>query len=1419
MNTDADVAQAQMGVPEAFLDRVRSGQTPFDQAVPPSFLHRLALGMMIGEIGQSPAELRAKGFEDFDVAANTVNHFKAGLDRIKKGFSETHSSFDIGAGAIQSLLSPASAVFQAIGGAGEKASGGILTGEQINTALMLGDGAPGTFARVRNGAQEAIGGLPKAEDFSNGAKVLSGQTSDGMPSLFAKFGETGRAEKNSSIEAPPGAQSPLDQVSTRPEPSGSSTTRPTTPLSTSEGPATTFRDLELGAIDGSSNKKILQGSNDYKALLTAAETNKPKLADALQRVTEGIDGASVYGVRVKDEPGLIEKITTKGRAPSTISDYLGGRVVADTPEAMNQVLARFESTGAVIEAENFVHSPKAGYRAYHLQIGLGDGTSAEIQIVPRPIADKIDETHAIRQPFKRMAEASPEGMARFKEAMERAVKVSDDAWTASKGWPESKIRDLSNPVDTAQDNLRRMWQEDGIHPAEAVHDAQADAFLKNEITAKHVEVKPDLTNDEKELLGTPASLSAAATNAPLTSPQVQPLSAPGRLTAAARKTMDDITGLGKNIQYLLDPMATGSNTAMVIAKDAMNSVRRIRWDHARSDADLVKRFDDESLSRMWNAADEESVSRQLGEPEAMREHQGLATLTPEESATVDALHTRAQAAWLHAVDTGMVEGEGLPSYTPRMVANVALSSDSMGPKALNELGRNIFTRTSQMLHRSNLEAQETEAAAQSLVRSQMEKQGATPEQITAALEKVKLVRNIRTLPLATARLEEASVWKDMINKIEMVGKSAGSDTVSIGSKPDSSWFTIEGNPAFSQWRPKFEYKSGTENNPVVKDSNGNVVFERVPIYMHSDFKGPMRAILDESVDRGKVVGSAQSLYGALMALKGKAMTVILNSPLIHNQVVWGKVAEAAGGKEWMGFGLYSRGNKIVNGTAGRAQELIDRGLNPFGPRASLQDITGEAEGVNFEPGRSLTAKAAAFVPGLFDAGAEVAVKKAIDKAGDFTHNTLLWDRVRDVHFGLADLLSDKIVSGGVDRLMADRISTHFSNIIVGSIPKEAMSAGARATANLLLFSRSFTLGNLSTFKQAAMGLPKPILAQIERDFGMTMQQALAGTPEAAAQISDISQTAKSIARRKAISTIALSAGMYYVGNALVQHAFDAIVRDQGVNDIVKGYVRRFNDAVGAIKEDPFELRHLLARLSPTWDNEPWKQDRAYLGNASDGTGIYARNPSGKFGEEMTGYATKPMMMLRGKLSPMAGGLLDVLTNDDGIGRKLYNEHDSTIRGDIDTAMRVGKHLIMKHLPEGQITAAGDLLRGDGNKVVNTLRLVGPALGFTASVGAPGGPQRGEQLAAKQDYEARFSLAWPNIKKQIQRGDEVGASAAMKDIGVPAMAQRGLMRAAKDPAASLRGRTLLDFYQYATPEQKLRFEGKSTHPGIPDEVQP
>jgi hypothetical protein len=1105
------------------------------EPVPESFLHRLALGMMIGGSDPSPEALRAKGFEDFDVAANTANHFKAGLDRIKKGFHDTHSSLDVGLGAFQSLTAPISAAFQAVGGAGEKATGGYLSGDQINTALMLAGGRPGRVSRVVNGTEQVIGGLPAAADFENSA----------------------------------------------------------------------------------------------------------------------------------------------------------------------------------------------------LSLAPAEATSANVE-----------------------------------------------------------------------ENLRALWQERGLHPAEIATDSQSDEFLRHEVTTAKAEPLRLDPADAEVLDVKPGSLSAAITDdPPLIPPSIQPLSPPGSLAATARNAIEQFQGLTANLQYMLDPMATGSNRAMVIAKDAISSVRRIRWDHARLDADIESRFSPDQREFMWIAADEESVLRQIGEAPV---DTGLKTLSVEERAVVDDLHARAQSAWLRAVDAGMVEGEGLPAYTPRMVLNVANAGDAVGPQALNELGRNVTVRTAQMLHRKYLTAEETEAAAKNLVADKMAKRGAAPEEIQAAVEKVQLAKDIRALPLATAKLEEAIAWRQMINRVEEVGKAAGEPTVAVGHQPDNSWFTIAGNPAFTKWEPMLERNAETGGWAVRMDDAGKPIFQPKPIFMPPEFRGPMTAILDASASNSKVVQGAMSVYEGMMALKGKAMTAILNSPLIHNQVVWGKVAEAAGGREWMGFGLYFRGNKIVNGATGRAQELIERGLNPMGPRGAVQDITGIMEEPSLVPGRSLTAKILGYFPGLFDKEAEVSVRAAIDKAGDFWHNTLLWDRIRDVQFGLADHLSDHIVAKGVDRLTADRIATHFSNIIVGSIPKEAMSAGARATANLALFSRSFTLGNLATFKQAAVGLPKPIMAQIERDFFAFRQNPETGTWEAPpASVEDVHEIATNMARKKALATIALSAAFSYIGTAIFQHAANIVVRDATVDDELKGYARRYNSLMRDVKDDPFELRRAVARLSPTYDNEPNKQERVYLGNEADGTAAYMRMPFGKFGEEMVGYPTMPMQMLRQKLSPAASFLLDIVQNDDGTGRKIYDEKAPGIGGDAATAFAVAKHLVMKHLPENQIMAGWDLLHGDGDQGMNAARIVGPSLGFTVSQGRAGGMAKGEMASVNDEAKVKFSLAWPDIKKQILRGDEDGARQAMTGLGLSVREQISLMNTAKNPSA-IKGRTALDFMRKATPEQLERF---------------
>jgi hypothetical protein len=80
----------------------------------------------------------------------------------------------------------------------------------------------------------------------------------------------------------------------------------------------------------------------------------------------------------------------------------------------------------------------------------------------------------------------------------------------------------------AEANLRRMWKEDGITPAEAVHDAERDAFLKHEITAKQVEVKidPEAAEILTETGGKPGSLApprpSPATCRSTSSPRARP---------------------------------------------------------------------------------------------------------------------------------------------------------------------------------------------------------------------------------------------------------------------------------------------------------------------------------------------------------------------------------------------------------------------------------------------------------------------------------------------------------------------------------------------------------------------------------------------------------------------------------------------------------------------------------------------------------------------------------------------------------------------------------------------------------------------------------------------------------------------------------------------------------------------------------
>jgi len=813
--------------------------------------------------------------------------------------------------------------------------------------------------------------------------------------------------------------------------------------------------------------------------------------------------------------------------------------------------------------------------------------------------------------------------------------------------------------------------------------------------------------------------------------------------------------LGNIVDDLLHkaaPMATGSDEARATSKDFANALRLARHEGSVADEFLKRNFAREQRNKMWRAADEQSVLMQRGED---TKGKGLDALNPKERAAVEDAQKDANTTFQESKELGMVEGEGLPSYAPRMVVEMAAKGAQRVGKGqpssgAGGAGANVKTGSPNLNKRMHETTADTIRAAQA-------KFG----------ENATVVEDIRTLPLATARLKEANAGRRLINQIRDIGKAAGADTVREGSAPANEpgkWFTIPDHPAFQTWRGS-------------KDAEGNTTFEKVPLFIRSDFKGPLNAVMSPA--------KPGAIYSGLMRLKAGATSVIMYSPIIHNAVEWGRALPAMPGKV-LTFRVYFDGNKAKNDPA-TMREAIKAGLSPIGGHGAYQDITGIANEPQIQAGRSLFAKTVGALLDHTTGGGEKA-RDLIDKAGDFWHNTLLWDRVGDLQMGLYTNLRDSFMKKGMDATSAQRVAAHMANRYAGSLPAEAMSNSARKIANLMLFSRSFTLGNLGAMKDAVTGLPKDVQSQILRDSGEMMRKA-----------------AVSVARRKAIATVMLDVGLMYIGNSLLQSALAVMSGRSDLDKEEQGYARRFNNEMQAIKENPLKILTFAKDISATADNEPGRDDRVLVGHSPDGTAIYMRNPTGKIGEEFTGWLTSPLDMLKKKQGTIARPLYETITNDKGFGRKLYNPYADTPKEWMKNLGRIAENFIGDQLPTQSIAAAKDYFTGHGDAQVNLAQAVGPLAGITFSKGAPGGEAVGEMYAAKDRHEYQIQQALPDIRRQIQEGDIAGARAAMKEVEIPVGYQNWIIKTTKNPRLRLSPSQMKQFGLYATPEQKERMK--------------
>ena len=822
-------------------------------------------------------------------------------------------------------------------------------------------------------------------------------------------------------------------------------------------------------------------------------------------------------------------------------------------------------------------------------------------------------------------------------------------------------------------------------------------------------------------------------------------------------TKDVIRSLLDDALLKVAPMSVGtaSDEARRIAKEYANADRLARWQWSLIDSKLHHDFTPEEREQMWNAADEQNELLSLGKS---TKGKGLDLLNAKQRAMMDQMHIYGEGLLQRARDVGLFKGEGVPYWTPRIAIMLDDQGEYSRPPSSNVEGGvgGVTTSASSLKQRKYLTSAETEAAMQA-------KFG----------EDALIARDIRTIPMAMARLERAIAGRDLVNQIKQLGNKLGTATVSTSEEP--GFFTID-SPAFKTFRPRMIEING-KLTPAL-DQNGNMMFDKTPIYVSKEFEGPLKAVMSQK--QGK-------FYGALMQLKAKSMGLIMYSPLIHNAVEWGRALPMMPGKV-ITFQVYFDGNRFKHDPDQMRQAILD-GMVPIGHRGGTQDITGIMEEPHIQPGRSLTAKSIGGAVGLAHKSSGEAVKRAIDAAGNFWHNTLLWDRVGDLQAGIYANMKPYLMRKGLSEADAGRMAAHWANRFAGALPNESMSATARKVANLMLFSRSFTVGNLGVMKDMFTGMPKDVQAQIRMGSGELALKA-----------------AKSAGRRKAIAAFVLDIGLMYAMNSMLQDWLDHEKRGKSMSAIERGYLDRFSASMSELADKPFSRSPfaVIGDIMSNSENEPGKERRIHWGTDDNGTEQYIRMPVGKIGEEFEGWMTSPLETFKKKLSQFSRPLEQTFTNDKGFGQRVYNPDAEGLSGMAETAGRVVANIMKAQIPFDQAQSAVDWYNGAANDA-DKAKILSPLAGITFSNGAPGGPAVGEMYDASRKHQSAVADIMPAAKRALKLGDEDLARSLMESAHMTPKEIGKVITHQEVPESRLNKRALKEFYKHADDEQKARMD--------------
>jgi hypothetical protein len=347
-----------------------------------------------------------------------------------------------------------------------------------------------------------------------------------------------------------------------------------------------------------------------------------------------------------------------------------------------------------------------------------------------------------------------------------------------------------------------------------------------------------------------------------------------------------------------------------------------------------------------------------------------------------------------------------------------------------------------------------------------------------------------------------------------------------------------------------------------------------------------------------------------------------------------------------------------------------------------------------------------------------------------------------------------------------------------------MSELARKAMNIMLFSRSFNVGNIGSVKDTVFGLPAGLAAKIYADVGK-----------------EAGDKAMKAARGKARMGLAADLGMSMLLTSVAASAIGYLLQNQTVDDITNGYSRRLGAMFGQIKNHPFTpASYNPYQVLPTWDNEPGKQDRIDVGADAMGRHNYMRLPSGKVVEDLIGWIMHAPDTFVKKMSPMAGSSWQAVSNDKGFGVPVENPS-----GNVLSHIAQGlEHVIKAQVPFDSMQTAYDVMRGKGTDL-DKRNLAGFATGFTASQGNPHGPKAAEAYAVEDRINAQKEYLMADLKRDLKNGDREAARAKLQEIGFKPAEINRLMNNIQNPKSGASSQLMSKFNRHANDEDKQKMK--------------